>query len=311
MRALVLTDFRTTPELVDLELPAPADDEVRVRVHAASVNGFDTAVANSYLEGMMEHRFPVVLGKDFAGVVDAVGPKASGYQVGDRVFGVVTKQFLGDGSFAEYVTVPLAVGIAVLPEEIDFAEAAGLGLAGAAAIAILDAAELQAGQTVLVAGATGGVGTQVVQLAAKTGAHVVATATSPEEKSLVTELGADSTVDYTSGDIADVVRREHPDGVDVVIHLAGDAAAPLSTVRPGGRFVSTLLGSPDQLPSEHVTVVGIYANPDGATLDRVARHQLEGVSRVLIQATFTLDQAASALDAFGRGTLGKLIITTA
>jgi len=311
MRALVLTDFRTTPELVDLELPEPAEGEVRVRVHAASVNGFDSAVANSYLEGMMEHRFPVVLGKDFAGVVDAVGPKASGYQVGDRVFGVVTKQFLGDGSFAEYVTVPLAVGIAVLPEEIDFAEAAGLGLAGAAAIAILDAAELQAGQTVLVAGATGGVGTQVVQLAAKTGAHVVATATSPEEKSLVTELGADSTVDYTAEDIADVVRREHPDGVDVVIHLAGDAAVLLSTVRPGGRFVSTLLGSLDQLPIEDVTVVGIYANPDGATLDRVARHQLEGVSRVLIQATFSLDQAASALDAFGRGTLGKLIITTA
>ena len=74
MRAFVLTDFRTAPELVDLEMPEPAEGEVRVRVRAASVNGFDTAVANSYLKGMMEHRFPVVLGKDFAGTVDAARP---------------------------------------------------------------------------------------------------------------------------------------------------------------------------------------------------------------------------------------------
>ena len=100
----------------------------------------------------------------------------TGYQVGDRVFGVVTKPFLGDGSFAEYVTVPIAVGIATLPEEVAFADGAALGLAGAAAHHAVDAAELQPGQTVLVAGATGGVGNQAVQLAAKAGAHVIATA---------------------------------------------------------------------------------------------------------------------------------------
>jgi NADPH:quinone reductase-like Zn-dependent oxidoreductase len=311
MRAFVLTDFRTTPELVDLELPEPAEGEVRVRVHAAAVNGFDTAVANNYLEGMMEHRFPVVLGKDFAGVVDAVGPGATGYHLGDRVFGVVTKPFLGDGSFAEYVTVPVSIGITTLPGEIDFADGAGLGLAGTAAVTILDAAHLQPGQTVLVVGATGGVGNQVVQLAAKTGAHVLATASSAEEQSLVTELGADATVDYASGDIAEAVRRAHPEGVDVAIHLAGDPAPLLRAVRSGGRFISTLLGSAAQLPSEDATVIGIYANPDAATLDRVARLHLDGVSRVRVQDTFPLDQAASALDAFGRGTLGKLIITTA
>jgi NADPH2:quinone reductase len=98
---------------------------------------------------MMEHRFPLVLGKDFAGTVDAIGDGVTGYQVGDRVFGVVMKDFLGDGSFAEYVTVPAAVGVARLPEGVAFVEGAALGLAGAAALA--------AGQTVLVAGATGGV----------------------------------------------------------------------------------------------------------------------------------------------------------
>jgi NADPH2:quinone reductase len=105
VRALVLTDFGAAPELADVAVPAPSDGEVRVRVHAASVNGFDIAVVAGRLDGVLEHRFPVVLGRDFAGTVDAIGAGVDGYEVGDRVFGVVTKPYLGDGSFAEYVTV--------------------------------------------------------------------------------------------------------------------------------------------------------------------------------------------------------------
>ena len=86
----------------------------------------------------MEHRFPLVLGKDFAGEVDAVGAGVADYAVGDRVFGTVTKPYLGDGSFAEYVTVPTAVGIAPIPEQVSY-QAAALGLAGAAAHGILRA----------------------------------------------------------------------------------------------------------------------------------------------------------------------------
>ena len=104
-------------------------------------------MANSYLKGMMEHRFPVVLGKDYAGEVDAVGPDVEGYQVGDRVFGVVMKETLGDGSFGEYVTVPVAFGIAKLPDGIDFTEAAALGLAGAPAVDAFDAATVTADDT--------------------------------------------------------------------------------------------------------------------------------------------------------------------
>ena len=124
MRAVVTTDYGSPPEVAELDLPEPAEGEVRVRVHAASVNGFDLAVAAGYLKDMMEHRFPVVLGKDFAGTVDAVGAGVNGYAPGDRVFGVVTKSYLGDGSFAEYATVATAVGLAKLPDSIAFAEAA-------------------------------------------------------------------------------------------------------------------------------------------------------------------------------------------
>jgi NADPH2:quinone reductase len=309
MRAVVLSDFGAAPQVTDVEIPEPGDGEVRVHVHAASVNGFDTAVANSYLKDMMEHRFPVVLGKDFAGTVDALGPGVSDYQVGDRVFGVVTKPYLGDGSFAEYVTVPTAVGLAKLPDGIDFAEGAALGLAGAAALAAIDAAQFQPGQTTLVAGATGGVGNQAIQLAARAGATVIATAHTLQEQQLVTDLGAAETVDYTA-DVTTAVREHHPDGVDVLLHLAGDPAALLPALRPGGRFVSTLIMSPEQLPTENVTVIGIYANPDQATLDRCASNHATDLTRVHIQQTYTLDEVPTALADFAGGTLGKLSITT-
>ena len=310
MRAFALTAFGSDPEIVDIAVPEPAQGEVRVRVEAASVNGFDLAVASGRLEGMMEHRFPVVLGKDFAGTVDAVGGGVSDYLVGDRVFGVVTKPYLGDGSFAEYVTVPTSVGLAKLPDSIDFVDGAALGLAGTAALQAVDAAELQPGHSVLVVGATGGVGNQVVQLAAKAGAHVLATAATDQERALVSELGAAATVDHT-GDVLSAVRQEQPDGVDAVVHLAGDPAVVLAAVRPQGRFVSTMIQSPDQLPATEATVAGIYANPDPATLQRAAGHRADGTCEVHVQQTYPLDQVPEAFAAFARGTLGKLVITIA
>lgn len=309
MRAFVLTEFGAQPELADIAVPEPAEGEVRVRVHAASVNGFDLAVAAGYVKDMMEHRFPVVLGKDFAGVVDAVGDGVTGYTPGDRVFGVVTKPYLGDGSFAEYVTVSTEVGLAKLPDSIDFTTGAALGLAGAAALSSFDSADLQAGETVLVVGATGGVGNQLVQLAKNAGATVVATAATDTERSLVTDLGADATVDHTT-ELVDAVRAAHPEGVDVVFHLAGDPVAAASLVRPGGRFVSTLVQA-DQFPVENITVHGIYAHPDPASLDRLAGHTADGTTRTAVQDTYALDQASDAFGAFAGGTLGKVVITTA
>jgi NADPH2:quinone reductase len=110
MRAVVLPEFGSALAVVDVATPEPLAGEVRVKVHAASVNGFDLAVANGYLKDAMEHRFPVVLGKDFAGTIDQVGEGVDAYAVGDRVFGVVSKSFLGDGSFGEYVTVRHPLG---------------------------------------------------------------------------------------------------------------------------------------------------------------------------------------------------------
>jgi NADPH:quinone reductase-like Zn-dependent oxidoreductase len=308
MRAVAMTGFDTAPTLTDLDVPEPAEGEVRVRIQAASVNGFDLAVAAGYTKDYMEHRFPLVLGKDFAGEVDAIGAGVTDYAVGDRVFGTVTKPYLGDGSFAEYVTVPTAVGLAPLPETVSFTDAAALGLAGAAAHGIIDGAALEPGHTVLVIGATGGVGHQVVQLAAAAGARVIATAHTDAEREQVTRLGAHATVDHT-GDLSSQVHEIAPDGVDAVAHLAGDQSS-VELVRDGGRFVSTLVQSPDQVPTQTATVIPVFANPTREVLDRCAQSLASGHTTVTVQQVFPLDQLQAAFNTFGQGTLGKVVITT-
>ena len=126
MKAIAIDDFGAPPSLHDLPVPEPGEGEVLVRVRASSVNGFDVSVAGGYLKGMMQHHFPVVLGKDFAGTVEAAGPGVQSLRPGDTVFGVVAKAALGDGAFGEYVTAPEAY-TARVPAGLDLAVAGVLG----------------------------------------------------------------------------------------------------------------------------------------------------------------------------------------
>ena len=307
MRAVVLTSAESrSPELVDLPSPEPAAGEVRVKVVAASVNGFDLSVAAGHTKAYMEHRYPLALGKDFAGTVDAVGPDAGGYAVGDRVFGTVTKEFLGDGSFAEYVTVPVQVGIAHLPEAVSFADGATLGLAGTAAYTAVDAANIDADTSVLVVGATGGVGVQVVQLTAAAGAAVAGTSGTEAEAELLRNLGATAIIDRT-GDVVDQARKVFPDGADVIVHLAGDPKVA-AAAREGGTLVSTILFDPAQVPSNTVKLAPVMANPTPQLLTRIADAHVAGHTRTVIQQTFTLDQVNDAFAAFAGGTVGKIVL---
>ena len=131
-------------------------------------------VAGGYVWDSMAHEFPVVLGRDFAGVVEHVGPDVSGLQVGDRVAGVITGMDLYVGTITEELAIE-AGKLTRMPDEVSFEEAAAVGLAGAAARSMVDALSLTSDDTVLVSGATGGVGVLAVQLAAQTGATVIAT----------------------------------------------------------------------------------------------------------------------------------------
>jgi NADPH:quinone reductase-like Zn-dependent oxidoreductase len=309
MRASVMPDFERQPTLADVPRPEAKPGEVLVRVHAASVNGVDLSIASGQLQGMLEYRFPVVLGKDFAGTVEAVGTGVTGFAAGDRVFGVVSDPSpLSSRSFAEYLAVPAGSNLTRVPEGVDFAAAGVLGLAGSAALQAVDAVAPVAGETVLVCGATGGVGAYVVQLVAARGATVIATAKPGDEEDFVRDLGASHGVDYT-GDVAEQVREIRPGGVEAVLHFAGDGAALGELLVEGGRLASTLIMSPDQLPVPNASVSGAFANPDAATLDRLADEVAAAHLEMPIQQTYALDRVDEAFAAFAAGTRGKLAVS--
>ena len=304
MRAVVVAEQGASPDVAEVTTPAPEAGEVLVRVRASSLNGFDTAVAAGYLAGLMEHHFPVVLGKDFAGTVEAVGTGVTGYAAGDPVFGVVTKTFLGDGGFAEFVTVSEAIGIARLPEGLAVETAGVLGLAGCAALDALTAVSPQPGETVLVSGATGGVGALAVQYAAAAGATVIATAKPGAEADFVRGLGASAVVDH-GGDLEAQVRAIAPAGVDVVLHLAGDGGVLAGLLAEEGRLASTLGLGPDQ----HPAAVAIMAAPTAATLDRLGADAAAGRITVPVARTYALADVPAAFGDFAGGTLGKLAVS--
>jgi NADPH:quinone reductase-like Zn-dependent oxidoreductase len=307
LRAIAIADFGATPAPHNLPRPEPGDGEVLVRIAASSLNGFDLSVAGGHVKGMMEHRFPVVLGKDFAGTVEAVGPGVSQFAVGDRVFGVVMKPVLGDGAFAEYVAVGEGFGIARVPDGLDLATAGALGLAGTTALQAVEAAALGAGESVLVSGATGGVGVLAVQIAAAAGARVIATARPGAQTDLVRGLGAADVVDFT-GDVAAQVRALVPEGIRAVLHFAGDPSVLADLVTPGGRFASTRGAGPDQLGGRDLTATALLASPTADVLDRLAAEVAAGRLRVPVHGTYGLADVPRAMADFAAPHAGKLAV---
>jgi NADPH:quinone reductase-like Zn-dependent oxidoreductase len=306
VKAVVTTEQGAKPEITEVAKPQPGAGEVLVKVQASSVNGFDLSVAGGHVVGMMEHRFPVVLGKDFAGTVEEIGEGVTRFASGDKVFGVVTKAFLGDGGFGEYVTVPEELGIAKLPEGVDVAAAGAAGLAGTAATDSLNAVAPRAGETVLISGATGGVGAIAIQYAVAAGATVIATARPGEEAEFVKGLGAHEVVDH-AGDVPAQVRAAAPQGVDVILHFAGDPAALAALLNEKGRIASTMGFGADQ----HPAATFIMANPTPDTLDKLAADLAAGTFRVPVSKTYVLQEVPEAFGDFAGGTLGKIAITVA
>lgn len=311
MRAVTLAQVPGAPEPTEVQTPRPEFGELLVKVAASSVNGFDLATTAGYLVDMMEHRFPLIPGKDFAGTVEAVGEGVEGFAVGDVVFGVVMKPYLGTGSMAQYVTVPAASAVAHIPEGVPVREAGVLGLAGTAAVDGLAALGPIEDRTVLISGATGGVGALAVQLAAARGARVIATAKQGSEADFVSKLTkADvQLVDYTQ-DVTTQVRKHAPDGVDAVLHLAGDLADLTALARDGGTVASTI-AVPEAPEGRTLQNTMVMANPSADTLSALAGQVASGALTVPITDDYNLDQAGEAFTAFGAGTVGKIALTVA
>jgi NADPH2:quinone reductase len=306
MKAFAITDFGAAPQLLDLPTPTPSEGELVVDIEHASINGMDLAVAGGYLKGMMPHEFPVTLGRDFAGTVAATGPGVEQFSVGDPVWGLIASPALHDGTLAEQLVIP-AWSAALRPQGLDSATAGALALAGVAAQAAIDALALETGHTVLIAGATGGVGSIAIQLAKLSGAVVLATAT-PDRADFVVDLGADHVVDHT-GDLAGQVRAIAPRGVDAVVHTAGDPQALADVVRPGGRIASALGFGQEAVGDRPITATAVMSIPSSEALGRLADLVTSGRLRVPVSSTYRLDDAALALADFAGHKTGKIAIT--
>ena len=190
----------------------------------------------------MPGTFPLVLGADFAGVVESVGEGTAKFAPGDEVFGQLLIPPLGStGTYAEYVAVTEDAPLAKVPNGIDAAAAATLPTPGGTALQMVTSLEPLSDKTALIVGAGGGVGSFATQFAVNAGAHVIADARGSETDRM-RSYGADEMIDYSAMSVTDTVRRADPDGIDVLIDVASDAdefAALSSLVRSGGSAVTT------------------------------------------------------------------------
>ena len=296
MRAVVVHETGDVDvlRLEDVEQPVPGEGEVLVRVRAASVNPIDWKLRR----GLMPKQPPWIPGSDAAGVVEV--SNAEGFSAGEEVFGL-----LGTGSYAEFgIAVPAT--LAHKPDHLPHEQAAAMPVAVLTAWqGLFERGGLQEGQTVLVSGASGGVGHLAVQLAAGAGAQVLGTG-SPASREFVLGLGAKRFIDYTSEDLATAAKD-----VDLVFDVAGrNTDELLQTIRPGredgpDRRRPTGGGSEREVDAELLMM-----SPDSAELERLAVLVADGVIRVALDAVMPLEdvQRAHALSEAGH-VRGKLVLT--
>jgi NADPH2:quinone reductase len=307
MRAITLDSADTAPALREnLPDPTAGDNEVLVRVHASSVNPVDNSIATGLLAQMgVQYEYPVILGRDYAGVVEHTGAAVSDYKPGDQVFGFLlhANPTARDGAWGELITVSEDLSIAPVPDGVELATAGAAALAGITAITAVDALELSEGDVLLVAGATGGVGSLAVQLAAKAGATVVAPAL-PEDEEYLRGLGVSEIVPR-DGDVAAAVRERFPDGVDALLDVVNYAPGTYDAALKDGARIASPTGAAGEGPGRTM----VMAAPTRENLERLGASLGDGTLRVPVQATYQLAQAPEALAALtGEHTQGKLAI---
>jgi NADPH:quinone reductase-like Zn-dependent oxidoreductase len=303
MKAAYIEQFGG-PEVIkygDLPDPSPGPGDIVVDVSAASVNGADWKVrANHYGQ---TQSFPLILGRDFSGVVSALGAGVTDLRAGDQVFGVLETG--REGAYAEKIAIPAAI-VAKKPEAMSHVDAAALALTGLTAIrSIEDTLKLKAGETILIQGGAGGVASFAIQLAKHLGARVITTA-SAANLPYLRDIGADQVIDYNTTDFTKAVKN-----VDAVFDTVGGDVATRSfaVLKPGGRAAFIASGSKAPTPERSdVTSLRPIASRDRPVLERVAALYQAGVIRKPEVKLYKLSQAAEAHRVSeGRHLRGKLV----
>ncbi len=293
----------------------PGPGQVRLRVRAASVNPIDWKMRRGSLRLVMPAKFPLILGHDVAGEVDAIGPEVTRFEVGDTVFGLVDPRSPG-GSYAE-LALARESALAAMPQALSFEEAAALPVAGLTALqALRDKGELVAGETVVINGASGGVGHLAVQIGVTVRAQVTGTA-SRGNLDFVRSLGAQEAIDYEEEDFAG-----RDDAWDVIFDVAGTRSfqdCELSLSRGGGIYVTTEVGQRSFLNGLFTGLTGLFGQKRRARwitvqtkpedLAFLARLAEQGRLRPEIHEVFPLSRIREAHDLSERGGVrGKIAV---
>ncbi|MBI3805202.1 MAG: NADP-dependent oxidoreductase [Nitrospirae bacterium] len=314
MRAIAVDRFGDTPTLHDLPRPEPGEGEVLIAVRAAGVNPFDWKVIQAPMGDHFKYHFPFILGVDTAGVVERVGPGVNDLKVGEALFGMIRKPVFGEGTYAEYVTAPASV-VAKKPASLTFEQAAAVPMPALTALTSVDTLQIGEGETLLIVGATGGVGSYAVQLAARRGAHVIATALT-EDAEYMRDLGASETIDYRSTDLVEAVKGAHPDGIDALLDLVSDAEKfnrIAATLKKGGRLATTLyVADEEAFAAQGITAANIANQPSRPLLERLVQMIDAGKLTVPLQKIFPLEQAPAAIEQSRSGHVrGKRVLKIA
>jgi NADPH:quinone reductase-like Zn-dependent oxidoreductase len=288
-------------EYGDQPMPKVGPGMVLVRVKSAAVNPVDWKIMAGYLDAAMDLEFPVIPGWDVTGVVESIGIDARQFKPGDEVIAYGRKDYVHGGSFAEYIALPERV-LARKPASLGWNESAGLPLAGLTAYQVLNRLGLKVGETVLIHGGSGGVGSLAIQIAVAIGARVIATA-SEKNHGFLRSLGAEP-VAYGDG-LAARVRALRPDGVDVVADfVGGNLEATLAVLAEGGRHASIA----DSEAEKHGGT-WMWVSPIGADLQELADLVDSRNIHVEVAEVFPLEKAADAFRSNMEGhTRGKIIV---
>jgi NADPH:quinone reductase-like Zn-dependent oxidoreductase len=306
MKAIRIHEYgdRNVLRYEECTVPQMLDDEILIKVIATAINPIDWKVRQGLLKDIDPHDFPLILGWDFAGVVENIGNDVTTFSPGDCVY--ARPDSTRNGSYAEYIAVR-ANEIAPKPKTISFVDAAALPLASIAAWeSVVQCGEIGEEKSILIHGAAGGVGSIAVQLAKWKGAHIIAT-TSEDSRELVESLGADEIIDYKSVNFADVVHD-----VDVVFDTIGGQVQEDSwaVLRPGGLLVS-IVQPPAQERASQSGLQGKFVRiqPNAPILKELATLVDTGVVRPIVGTEFSLKDIAKAhaLGESGRAR-GKTVI---
>jgi NADPH:quinone reductase len=301
------------PEVIrvhSLPVPVPDANEILIAVHTAGVAQWDADIRDGWSPTGKPARFPLVLGSDGAGVVVAVGSRVRRFQLGDAVYSFAWDNPKG-GFYAEYVCVP-ADTAAPVPRPLDLEHAGAMPSCGLTAIqGIDDALHVWRDESVIIHGASGGVGSLALQFARLRSAHVLGIASGADGVALVKRLGADATVEGHHGDVAAAIHHFAPDGVDAILALAGGDILDqcVESLKRGGRLAYPNGIDPEPSAHDGVEVTRYDAAPGIKQLEHLSRAIEAARLRVPIAAEFPLSEARQAHERLMQGHIvGKVVL---